>query len=186
MVTIAATPRYTKGPFGELYCAANSSTYYAFRNAGSRTYAEAGLAHYTTRLDQVKEMDETSEVVNIGLHYVATAGPNSSMPKDTDGDEIRDYVEDANGNWQCDAGETDWQNPQREPGIPDPMNTVYDGVDPDGDGMVGRIEKALLKNLLIRDNPLTLVRVIVDEEPGIATFEVPINYDNLTNVANLS
>jgi len=150
---LTAGTLYQTSPFGNYYLPATSPLY----NAGSRSYAEAGLAHYTTRLDQVKEMDESSDMVNIGLHYIATTGPNSTQPKDTDGDGIPDYVEDANGNGQCDAGETDWRNTQTEPGIPDLMNTVYDDVDLDGDGMVGRVEKALSKNPLVPDNPLYFI-----------------------------
>jgi len=181
-LVLSGAPAYQKGPLGDYYLPANSPLY----NAGSRSYAEAGLAHYTTRLDQVKEMDESSDVVNIGLHYIATPGPNSAQPKDTDADGIPDYVEDSNGNGQCDAGETDWQNPQTEQGIPDPVNTVYDDIDLDGDGMVGRIEKALSRNPLLWDNPLTLTQVVTGEEPDIATFEVPINYDALVNIGGLS
>gem|GEM_PF-1653953 len=184
-VILTAAPRYTKGPFGDFYFPVNSSTYLALRNAGSRTYAEAGLAHYTIRLDQVKEMDETSDVVNIGLHFVATAGPNSTQPKDTDGDGIPDYVEDSNGNGQCDLGETDCQTPQTEPGIPDPVNTVYDDVDLDGDGMVGRVEKALSNNLLVSDNPLTLAQVN-EEAPGIFTFKVPLSYNVVASMGSLT
>jgi len=180
-VALAFRPPYQIGPFGNYYLPTNWPPY----NAGSRSYAEAGLAHYTTRLDQVKEMDETSDVVNIGLHYVATSGPNSAQPRDTDGDGIPDYVEDSNGNGQCDPGETDLHNTQTEPGIPDPTNTVYDDIDLDGDGMVGRVEKVLFKDPLVWDNPFSLAQVIVGTKPDNATFKVPVDYEFLSSVGEI-
>jgi len=166
-------PPYQTGAFGNYYLPTNSPLY----NAGSRSYAEAGLAHYTTRLDQVKEMDETSDMVNIGLHYIATTGPSSAQPRDTDGDGIPDYIEDADGNGQWNEGvETRIDAANTESGVHDSLNIVYDDVDLDGDGMVGRIEKALSRNPLLWDNPLTLTKVTTGEEPDIATFKVPISY----------
>ena len=74
-------------------------------NHGSRTADLAGLYHYTTLTNQVKE---TTSVVDIGYHYVAV--DSNGKPIDTDGDGLPDYVEDANGNGSLDPGETDWTN----------------------------------------------------------------------------
>jgi hypothetical protein len=76
----------------------------SLRNAGSRQATAAGLARYTTTWDYAKD----TGLVDIGLHYVATA---NGLPIDTDGDGLPDYVEDANGNLQVDPGETDWTDP---------------------------------------------------------------------------
>ncbi len=154
-------------------------------NAGSRPPADAELAQYTTRLDQTKELGKSQ--VDIGRHYVATSGSTSTTPKDTDGDGVPDFIEDANGNGLADAGtETDWQNPMTDGVTPDASSTIYDDVDLDGDGMVGRIEKALGKDPLVADNPLTLTQVITGDEPQILTFEVPISYSLLTSVGGLN
>jgi len=85
---------------------------------GSTNAGAAGLAHYTTRVDQTKESEETSAVVNIGLHYVATANATNALPKDSDGDGIPDFVEDANGNGTLDDNETDPAATTIEPANP--------------------------------------------------------------------
>ena len=69
-------------------------------NVGSALAASAGLYHYTTTTNQVKEATTQAD---IGLHYVALNG--SSLPIDTDGDGGPDYYEDHNGNGVCDEGE---------------------------------------------------------------------------------
>ena len=88
------------GPLGKYYQPTNSS----LLNAGSGNAANAGLYHFTTTTNQVKE---TNSVVDIGLHYVAVDA--SGNPLDADGDGIPDYFEDANGNGQSDDVETPWQ-----------------------------------------------------------------------------
>jgi hypothetical protein len=50
---------------------------------------------------------ETNSVVDIGYHYVAVDA--YAMPLDADGDNIPDYLEDANGNGVLNTGERDWQ-----------------------------------------------------------------------------
>jgi hypothetical protein len=74
-------------------------------NAGSRNATNAGLYHFTTTTNQVKE---AGSVVDIGWHYVA-ADANGN-PLDYDGDGIPDYLEDRNGNGSADSGETGWQS----------------------------------------------------------------------------
>jgi hypothetical protein len=73
-------------------------------NRGSRAADLAGLYHFTTSTNQLKE---TNSPVDIGFHYVAVT---NGVPVDADGDGIPDYLEDANGNGAVNSGETDWQN----------------------------------------------------------------------------
>jgi hypothetical protein len=90
---------YQKGTFGRYYQTTTSTLI----NAGSMTAASAGLYHYTTQTNNVKEANTT---VDIGYHYVA-ADANGN-PNDQDGDGIPDYLEDRNGNGVVDSGETDY------------------------------------------------------------------------------
>ena len=180
---LGSAPPYQTGPFGDYYLPTATPLYHA----GSRTANDAGLFHYTTRVDQTKE--GSGQAVNIGVHYVATAGPGSSSPKDTDGDGIPDYVE----NWHGDGAyslhtdtETDWQNAYTVTGVYDPTNSVYDDVDLSGNGLVGRIKKALAVSPFDSSNPLTLTQVITGDEPDVVTFELPISYNALTNIGGLN
>ena len=183
-VTLSSAPPYQFGTFGKFYLPDTTTLY----GAGSRSPADAGLYHYTTRIDQTKEGSEPSgHMVNIGVHYVAA---NSyGQPMDSDSDGIPDYVE----NWHGDGNysshtdtETDWQNPMTDGVNPDPSNSLYLNTDLSGDGIVGRVKVALGMNPLDASNPLALKQVITGDEPGIATFEVPISYSVLTNIGNLN
>jgi hypothetical protein len=175
--TLTAAPPYQTGPLGDYYLPTTT----LLHDAGSRSAADAGLAQYTTQTSQTKDTFQ----VDIGLHYVATSSSTSATPKDTDGDVIPDYVEDANGNGQPDGNETDWTKAQTVSGTPDSQNTIYDEVDLSGDGLVGRIKKALRMNPFDISNPLSLKQVITGDEPDIATFEVPIAYNLLNNIGVL-
>jgi hypothetical protein len=88
---------YQKGTYGRYYQPATSTLI----NAGSMTAAGAGLYHYTTQTNNVKEASTT---VDIGYHYVAA--DSSGNPNDQDGDGMPDYLEDRNGNGVVDSGET--------------------------------------------------------------------------------
>jgi hypothetical protein len=179
---LTAAPPYQTGPLGDYYLPTTTPLYHA----GSRTAGDAALFHYTTRVDQIKDGDEFSgHMVNIGLHYVATSGGTSSQPKDSDHDGIPDYVENASGTGTVGANETDWQNAYSTAGIYDPTNAVYDNTDLSGNGLVGRIKKALGVNPLSTSNPLRLTQVITGEEPDFATFSVPVSYDTVTNLGTL-
>jgi hypothetical protein len=114
--------------------------------------------------------------VNIGLHYVAAA--SYQLPLDSDGDGVPDYVEAEYG--------TDINNAMTDGVTNDTYNVAYDDVDLSGNGLVGRIKKALGLQPLDPNNPLTLKQVITGEEPDIATFEVPLSYDMLTNIGSLN
>jgi hypothetical protein len=86
---------YVPGPLGNYYQQSTN-----FINQGSRTANVAGLYHYTTQTNQVKE---TNSVVDIGYHYVVVDA--NGNPIDIDGDNIPDYLEDSNGNGVYDAGD---------------------------------------------------------------------------------
>ena len=87
--------------FGNYYLPTNSPLIHA----GS-TYANLlGLYHFTITTNQVVE---GTNIVSIGYHYVAT--DQYGNPLDSNGDEIPDYLEDANGDGIFDAGDlADWQ-----------------------------------------------------------------------------
>ena len=178
--TLSAAPPYQRGPLGDHYLPITTPLYHA----GSRTAPDAGLYHYTTRADQTKE--GSGQMVNIGLHYVATAGPTSTQPKDSDGDGIPDFVENASGTGTAGPNETDWQTAYTVSGIYDPTNAVYDDTDLSGNGLVGRVKRALGLSPLGTSNPLTLNQVASDEQWGIVTYELPISHSVLTNIGSLS
>ncbi len=67
-VVLTSAPPYQSSTLGNYYISVGTPLNALF-NAGSRTAAQAGLYHYTTRTSQVKEGAETeSSQVNIGLH----------------------------------------------------------------------------------------------------------------------
>ncbi len=105
-VTLAAVD-YQPGPLGNYYYPTNGTNLFSLVNAGSRAADVAGLYHFTTATNQVKE---SATNVDIGFHYAAVDG--SGVPADTDGDGCHDYWEDRNGNGTFDPslGETDWQS----------------------------------------------------------------------------
>lgn len=162
-------PPYASGPFGNYYMSTLTPLY----QAGSRTAGAAGMAQYTTFTNETK--DVASQPVNIGLHYVAAT---NNVPLDSDGDGIPDYVEDANGNGVVDPGETDPYNPMTDGVTNDIYNIAYLSTDLSGDGLVGRVKAALGINPLDPNNPLVLEPVT---NADIATFEIPVNYNILTN-----
>ena len=167
-----SAPPYQSGVYGKCYLPDTTPLY----GAGSRSPSDAGLYHYTTRLDQVKEGDESSgHKVNIGLHYIAAN--NYGLPKDTDGDGIPDYVENWHGDGNYSAHtdtETDWQNPMTDGVTPDAYSPVYDDVDLDGDGLTGRAERFFGTNPLIPDNPLDLSTILQGASlSGIV--QIPLN-----------
>jgi hypothetical protein len=183
-VVSTTAPAYQAGMFGNFYLGTNAP----FFNAGSRTPADAGLCQYTTRPDQLTEGSEASgHKVNIGLHYVAATNlAGSYHAKDTDNDGIADYVEDADGNGDVGSDETSPVLASTDGVTNDTYNTAYDDIDLSGRGLVGRIKRALGIAPLSTANPLTLTQVTTGEEPDIATFQIPIAYDTLTNVGSLS
>ena len=181
---VTATPPYQTGPLGDYYLPTNTPLY----GAGSDTTTNLGLYHYTTRLDQLKEGNDISSFkpkASIGLHYIAVT---NGVPIDTDGDGIPDYVENWHGDgcFTTHAGlETDWQNQITDGVSPDPSNSLYLDVDLSGDGLVGRIKTALGFNPLSTSNPLWLNQKKIGNEPEVVAFNLPLNYNSLTNVGGL-
>ena len=100
-------PDYVIGPLGNYYYPTNGSSTSLTNlfDAGSRSATNAGLYHFTVRVDLAKESNST---VDIGYHYVATDA--NGNPLDYDGDGQPDYLEDRNGNGTVESGETDWQS----------------------------------------------------------------------------
>ena len=93
-VVLTNSPTYHTGPLGRYYYPTNDGMLSLLINAGSVTNAGlAGLYHYTTTTNQVKE---TNSVLDIGFHWVAVDGQN--LPVDTIWDGTPDYYEDQNGN----------------------------------------------------------------------------------------
>jgi hypothetical protein len=183
-VLLTAAPPYLNGPFGGHYLSTSSELYNTGKR-GSRTPAEAGLFHYTTRTDQTKDGSQSGNLI-IGRHYVAAVNSWTALPRDTDGDGVPDYVEDANGDGLWDEGlETRINAAYTDAGVHDSINVLYDDVDLDGDGLVGLVEKALGKNPLVPDNPLTLSQMFEDE-PGIYSFTLPISHDLIEGIGELN
>jgi hypothetical protein len=175
---LSIAPPYQTGPLGAHYLPITTPLYHA----GSRTVDDAGMHQYTTRADQVKDGDElpSGHNVSIGLHYVATTNASSTIPMDSDGDGIPDYVEDGNGNGVVDYNETDPANLMTDGATPDAYSTAYDAVDLSGSGLTSLAKKALGLSPLDPVNPLTLNQVITGDEPITFAFEVPVSYDAVT------
>ena len=168
---LTAAPPYQTGPLGDYYLPTTTALYHA----GSRTPGDAGLYHYTTRVDQVKEGDELSgHMVNIGLHYIAAT---NGAPKDSDGDGVPDYVKNWHGDGSRDwTAETDWLNPMTNGLTPDAYNTVYDDLDLDGDGLTGAQERSFGTNPQAPDNPLNFSALSATRQvSGLVTMPLNIS-----------
>lgn len=166
---LTSAPVYQVGTLGRYYYPTTS----LLHNGGSRTAADASLYHYTTRLDQKKDGEETTETpyrVNIGLHYTALV---SSQPKDTDADGLPDYFEDKNGNNGLDTDETNLTLADTDNnGTLDRDEALYEQVDLDSDGVVNAGERFLNTNPQIADNPLAITGLPNANLEG--NFEIPI------------
>jgi hypothetical protein len=99
------SPSYQVGPLGRFYQLTNS----LLVNAGSKTADLIGLYHYaiSTNLISGYQIKETNSIVDIGYHYVAVSA--NGNPIDTDGENVPDYLEDADGDGNADTGERNWQ-----------------------------------------------------------------------------
>jgi hypothetical protein len=84
------------GPLGRFYHGVTHLT-----DVGSRQAWQAGLHHYTTQTNQVRELATT---VDLGYHYVPLAA--NGLPHDFDGDGIPDYLDpDADNDGVSDVAE---------------------------------------------------------------------------------
>ena len=84
------------GPLGAYYQAANSPLL-----ADGSTYAtNLGLYHYTVTTNNVIE---GTNIVSRGYHYIAV--DTNSVPLDSNGDGLPDYVKDSNGDGVYDSGD---------------------------------------------------------------------------------
>ncbi len=174
---LASAPVYQTGTLGSYYLPTSSPLY----NAGSRFPGDAGLYHYTSRTDQVKDGEETTSPnkVNIGLHYVALV---SNQPKDMDADGLPDYFEDKNGNNALDSDETSLSLSDTDSdGVADSREELYADADFDSDGLTTKAELFIATNPLSSDNPLLLNAVTMGEEPYTLAFSVPLATDVSAN-----
>jgi hypothetical protein len=170
---LASAPVYQPGPLGDYYLAISSPLFNS-GNRGSRSVTDAGLYHYTMKTTQEKDGVLGGNVV-IGRHYVATTSSSTNRPKDSETptvDGVPDYVEDANGNGQWDEGmETKTNDAYTETGVHDSVNTVYNNIDLDGDGLPGAAERTLSTDPLVGYNPLAGSSLVV---PGTVSALVTI------------
>ncbi len=102
-VVLTNSPAYQTSYLGKYYYPTNDGMLSLLIDAGSRYATNAGLYHFTTTTNQVKE---AGTIVDIGFHYVAT--DTNGIPTDTNGDGVPDYLEDSNGNGAVDSGEIGW------------------------------------------------------------------------------
>jgi hypothetical protein len=99
--TNLASLTYQVGRLGKYYQPTTS----VLINGGSRLADAAGLYHFASTTNQVKE---TTSMVDIGIHYV---GLNASgNPNDQDGDTFPDYWEDRNGDGVANGSEQNWNS----------------------------------------------------------------------------
>jgi hypothetical protein len=98
---------YQAGPLSKYYYPTNGASggLTNLFDAGSRLASSAGLFHFTTTTNQVKE---GSSQVDIGWHVVAVDAAGQPLDYELDG--LGDFLEDRNGNGVFDSGETDWQS----------------------------------------------------------------------------
>ena len=167
--------RTQTGLLGDFYLEDDSP----LSGAGSCPPASVGLYHYTTSTSQAKE--DGAGNVTIGMHYIAleTAGANAGQPKDSDGDQIPDYVENWHGDGDYSAHtdtETSWLLPETVSGTPDARNPVYGDIDLDGDGLTGAAETVLGKEPLVMDNPFASAALSLQDTVS-GTVSIPLNVD---------
>ncbi len=107
---VVAGIAWQTGPLGNYYQPTNS----AFLTNGSIAANLVGLYHYTVLTNQVKE---TTNMVSIGFHYVAT-DTSTGQPYDYDEDGFPDYLEDASGDGDFGGGDlSDWRTYDSQHGL---------------------------------------------------------------------
>jgi hypothetical protein len=103
----ASSLDFQTGPLGGYYYPATNSPsatgLWTLVDTGSRLAADAAHYHYTTRVDQAKEVS----AVDIGFHYVSVDA--NGIPIDSDADGLADYLEDTDEDGYSLGDLTDWQ-----------------------------------------------------------------------------
>lgn len=169
-------PVYRNGPLGGFYMQPGS----ALQDATGVQASELGLWHYTTRENQDKDGSFGTGLLDVGFHYVAVN--STGKPIDTDNDGIPDYVEDADGDNDpndVSAGtETSPTAAQTVSGTLDSLNTIYDDIDLDGDGMVGYLEEIVGGDPASGDNPLALSLAALDPSTTLFSVTLPPSLDH--------
>lgn len=133
-VILTNGPVYLTSHLGPYYYPDDDGLLSMLLDAGSGNADATGLYHFTVRPDQTKE---TTSVVDIGYHYVATDGEGN--PQDYDDDGVPDYLEDNDGD-----GLPDWWELQYFGNL----NQTGSG-DYDSDGVSNLMEYLLGRNPLV-------------------------------------
>lgn len=149
-----ASLTWNAGPLGNFYLPQDNE---ALIGKGSKTFAQAGLAHYTSNGGQQTPFRlNPVPAVDIGPCFPVV---NSFTGKliDSDGDGIPDNAEDRNGNGIVDWFETSFLAAQSDPLLASDMaSEIYEDWSLDEDSMSVREQLKIALSPANNDNPLDL------------------------------